>query len=115
MSELHYLQATLSSELTSLNSSVISVDGTMRSLSGNLEECKNQTLSQLADLQDPMDILDSKLVSLNFNVTENLKSTEGQLDAKLDELDSELLSVHNRMRDDLNWVKTDLSSLNVTQ
>ena len=55
-------------------------------LKRNLDEHRNQTTYELADLQSSMDTLDSKLVSLNVSVTEELRSLNDRLDAKLDEL-----------------------------
>ena len=109
-------------------------DGLVSSLRGDLEMYKNWTTSELADLQTSlqssintthneqltllggkMDALDSQLVSLNSHMSHEISSLESRVDALLNPLNSKLTSVDatsTLMRDDLNCVKTDLSSLN---
>ena len=71
-------------ELSSLISDrATSVNVSVSSLRGDLQEYKNWTMSELADLQTS---LNSELASLNSRVTEEFRSVENQLDAKIDKL-----------------------------
>ena len=107
---------------------------TISQLREDLEQHKNRTTSELADLQTSlqssintthneqltllggkMDTLDSQLVSLNSHMSHEISSLESQVDAMINPLNSKLTSVNatsTLMRDDLSCVKTDLSSLN---
>ena len=69
----------------SLKRDITNLNKTVRSLSEGLEEHKNQTTTELADLHTSMD------TELNFTTVED------KLDTKLNELDSELALVCDRM------------------
>ena len=73
--------STVKGHLTSLNETVSIINGTISHLSGDIEQHKNHTIPALANLQT----LDSKLVSGNANMTEEITSLENQLSAKLNE------------------------------
>ena len=99
---LNNIEENLMTDLTTLISDrATSIDESVRKLSGDFDEHKNQTASELADLQAS---LNSELASLNSSVTEEFRCVDDQL--------AELALVHDHMRDDLSCVKTDLSSLN---
>ena len=130
MSELAHLQTSLQS----ISDRVTTIDESVSSFRGNLEEHKNRITSELADLQTSlqssinttdneqltqldgkMDALDSQLVSLNSHMSHEISSLESRVDAMINPLNSKLTSVDatsTLMRDDLSWVKTDLTRLN---
>ena len=141
MKEMKGDLSSLKGDLTSINETISqqyetmrSLNETVKSLSEDLVEHKNQTTSELAGLQTSlqssintthneqltqlggkMDMLDLKLVSLNSHMSLVISSLESQVDAMNNPFNSTLASVDATsilMRDDLNCVKTDLSSLN---
>ena len=137
---LPYMNNTEENLLTDLKDIIsdraTSIDASVSSLSGDLEMYKNWTMSELADLQTSLqssvrtthstteqlvqlsakiDATDSKILSLNTNMSQEFSSSRSQINAMLNPLNSKLTSVDatsTLMRDDLSCVKTDLSSLN---
>ena len=77
----------------------------------NLDEHRNQTTYELADLQSSMDTLDSKLVSLNVSVTEELRSLNDQLDAKLDELPQNMTELKSFISEKATSIDESVSGL----
>ena len=97
-------------ELSSLISDrATSVNVSVSSLRGDLQEYKNWTMSELADLQAS---LNSELASLNNNVTEEFNSVEDQLNAKLDELGWNMTHMNSlisgRINDSVSSLRGDL-------
>ena len=80
-------------------------------LKRNLDEHRNQTTYELADLQSSMDTLDSKLVSLNVSVTEELRSLNDRLDAKLDELPQNMTELKSFISEKATSIDESVSSL----
>ena len=132
-SELADLQNSLQSFINKTSIDMIS-DAVLLKLLPDLEEHKSRMTSELADLQSSLqssintthneqltllggkiDTLDSNLVSLNTHMSYEISSLESRVDAMINPLNSKLTSVYatsTMMREDLNCVKTDLSSLN---
>ena len=80
-------------------------------LKRNLDEHRNQTTYELADLQSSMDTLHSKLVSLNVSVTEELRSLNDRLDAKLDELPQNMTELKSFISEKATSIDESVSGL----
>ena len=78
--------ASLKRDITSLNKTMNQQHVTIKSLSEDLEEHKNQTMSELSDLHTSMDTLDSKLDFICDKVEEH----EDHVTAELIELNEYL-------------------------
>ena len=82
-------------DLTSLKECLTSLNETMIQLSGDLEEHKNWTKSELADLQ----------TFVNKYARKELRSVKRQLSAKLGNLDSKLVLVGDHMNEEFRSVE----------
>ena len=118
----------MKADLTTLKGSLASLNETILQLSGDFEEHKNWTKSELADLQSSIDNLPTGEISIN----ESVSSLRGDIEmyknwtmSELDDLQTSLGSISDRVttidvsvgsfRDDFeehkNWTKSELVTI----
>ena len=108
-------------DLSSFNETVKILKKSVSSLSGNLEDYKQQTAFQLSDqhntqteqltqLYTIMDTLDSKLDAVNASMTEELRAMESQLEEHQTQTTLELAGLQSKVTSELAGLQRNVTS-----
>ena len=110
------IMKSIKDDLNSVKGELTSLNKTVSHLSGDLEQQKNQTTSVLADLQSSINKSHTEQLNLIHDEMESVLTEKlTHIEDRLDDLDSKLVSVNTTsemMRGDLRSVKKKVTSLN---